>query len=241
MCSCAACSSRRCASAKLPNPYSNLAAASSAVRLPGCRARTFFVVGQSILRSTGLFQKLCEGKGERKIIGCVAARDDQFGSRTAQVMVRDQVTRQFETNVPPSHRSISLPCAVDRSAVVTDRSLHVVSRGSKAGETKIDEAVAGLRLPQIEEAVVGLLGATSIAQCLREQKLVRAGAWSVGQGSAESVDGLIGMPRSESLLPLSAQRCARSSRWDANDRKRNKVIARSTPVMSVKLRKVKAS
>ena len=142
---------------------------------------------QSIVGSAGLLQQLREGQGEAYIIGSVAARDEQLGSCAAQIVMCDQVTRQFETEVAPANDSIPLPRAVDRPAIVVDCGLHIVLLRSEARETKIDEAVAGLGLPQAEEVVVGLLRMAGVGQRLGEQKFVRALAWRVRHAGAIAV------------------------------------------------------
>src|SRR3979409_1250597 len=84
------------------------------------------VIIQSIVGSAGLLQQLCDRQGETDIIGSIASCDEQLGSGAAQIVMCDQVTRQFETDVAPAKDSVSLPGAVDRCAIVVDCGLHIV-------------------------------------------------------------------------------------------------------------------
>ena len=194
------------------------------------------------MRGAGLLQEWRDGQRETHVIGRVAACDEQLGSCAAQIMMGDQVPRQFETESRLRTASVALPCAVDRRAIVVDGGLHVVLFCGQPRETKIDEAVAGLGLPEAEEVVVGLLRVARIAECLCEQKFVRALARRMRQGGAESDDGLIGMT-GRLLPPAHEPPSVAPTPGDATAkvRKRNNVIAKRTAVIRARLRKVKVS
>src|ERR1700733_8488242 len=93
--------------------------------------KDLLVVVQGVAGNSGLFQKWRKGYSEADIVRRVSTGDEQLGARAAQVMVCDQITCQFETDLTPSYGSVTLPCAVDRGAVVVDCRLHISLRGSE--------------------------------------------------------------------------------------------------------------